>query len=108
MAEEEDGWSVTGAGNELAHVYEADAEAAGVAPVRKCASEWVRGIKGSITTAARNAEVHDGERHDARHGECDGDCDHEGDHVCDADCDHEAAGDDGEDDGFVATPCCGG
>ncbi len=92
LAEEEDGWSVTGSGDELAHVYKADAEAAGVASVRKCASEWVRGIKGSITTAARNAE------------KCDGDCGDE----CDESCHHGADDDDGEDDGFVGAPCCNG
>ncbi len=96
MAEKEDGWSVTGSGNELTHVYKVDAEAAGVASVRECASEWVRGIKQSIMTATRNANDYD--------EACDGDCDHE----CDGVCHHEAADDDGEDDAFVGAPCCNG
>jgi hypothetical protein len=52
-AEQGDGWSVQANGKELVHVYEGDAEAAGVTPPKKYAAEWLRGIRYGISVATR-------------------------------------------------------
>ncbi|MFW5868329.1 MAG: hypothetical protein ACOCX2_10965 [Armatimonadota bacterium] len=50
----DDGWSIVGRDNELVHVYHADAEAAGVTPGKKFASQWFNGIRCGIVGAARS------------------------------------------------------
>ena len=47
------GWSIIGKDTELVRVYEEDAEAAGVEPGKKLASEWFSGIRSGVVAAVR-------------------------------------------------------
>lgn len=52
LQDADEGWVIFGRDIELAHVYPADAEAAGVEPGRKLASQWFTSIRRAIIAAA--------------------------------------------------------
>jgi len=55
-AEGGEGWSVLGRGEELVRAYQVDAEAAGIEPPRKCAAQFLDGIRCGIVAAARKGQ----------------------------------------------------
>lgn len=60
IMDNDDGWSIMGRDEELIQVYRADAEAAGVEPGKKFASQWFKGIRCGIVAAARGKQDTEG------------------------------------------------
>ncbi|MBD3292089.1 MAG: hypothetical protein GF393_04135 [Armatimonadia bacterium] len=60
IVDQDDGWSVMGRDAELIRVYKADAEAAGMDPGKKLASQWFKGIRCGIVAAARGKQDTEG------------------------------------------------
>jgi hypothetical protein len=56
MTDADDGWSITGRGEELVHLYKADAKAAGVEPGKKLARDWFKAVRCGIVAAARGGQ----------------------------------------------------